>query len=291
MVCFCVCRQCSICCCVTVFPAMCEIRHSYTTPPGLSAVTGVMVTSTTGYANLWWNEVPNANGYLVYVNQTTTATSSITNVTTGVMVTIPISCGQPYTFGVQAYNDVGYSDVSPLVQLNSCSASCELCTSMSGVGTKSNRAHVHRLCTSLSGVGTKSNRAHVHRLCTSMSGVGTKSNRAHVHRLCTSMSGVGTKSNRAQVHRGHTRSPTTHANGCLPRPMPCLLAPVIHFCPFIVFSNILFHFHCLPPPHSLLHNPGVNNRCGGGGHLCAGFKCLLWPGGVVCVQERQQKPR
>ena len=104
-----------------MFPAKCEIRHSYTTPPGLSAVTGVMVTSTTGYANLWWNEVPNANGYLVYVNQTTTATSSITNVTTGVMVTIPISCGQPYTFGVQAYNDVGYSDVSPLTP-----ASCEL---------------------------------------------------------------------------------------------------------------------------------------------------------------------
>eukprot|EP00731_Ephydatia_muelleri_P021353 Em0013g1080a len=93
---------------------------------GLDGVTGLVATPSGNTALLKWNAVAHANGYLVYVNQTSTVASYIVT-TSSVMHTVAITCGLPYTFAVQAYSDGGYSDVSPPVKLNSCETSCELC--------------------------------------------------------------------------------------------------------------------------------------------------------------------
>ncbi|KAL5470865.1 hypothetical protein EMCRGX_G028905 [Ephydatia muelleri] len=89
---------------------------------GLNGVTGLVATPSGNTAQLKWNAVANANGYLVYVNQTSTGASYIVT-TSSVMHTVAITCGLPYTFAVQAYSDGGYSDVSPPVKLNSCETS------------------------------------------------------------------------------------------------------------------------------------------------------------------------
>ena len=98
---------------------------AHSAPPGLDGVTGLVATPSGNTALLKWNAVAHANGYLVYVNQTSTVASYIVT-TSSVMHTVAITCGLPYTFAVQAYSDGGYSDVSPPVKLNSCETSCEL---------------------------------------------------------------------------------------------------------------------------------------------------------------------
>ena len=106
----------------------CTLMHTpaHSTPPGLNGITGLVATPSGNTALLKWNAVAYANGYLVYVNQTSTGASYIVT-TSSMTLTVAITCGLPYTFAVQAYSDGGYSDVSPPVKLNSCETSCELC--------------------------------------------------------------------------------------------------------------------------------------------------------------------
>ena len=121
----CLCQRClAMCGICAIYGIATPPAHS--TPPGLNGVTGLVATPSGNTALLKWNAVAYANGYLVYVNQTSTGASYIVT-TSSVTHTVAITCGLPYTFAVQAYSDGGYSDVSPPVKLNSCETSCELC--------------------------------------------------------------------------------------------------------------------------------------------------------------------